>query len=447
MDVFPLQAPVQSGHHHGRVHAAGQCRCRRGIVAAGVADLQIRRRLLQPGQGGDHSAGIRARVRGAAIAQVRFGCQPADHRQGAQPLEGQHGKVMAQQHDRLAGRFPSEVPMGGAATQACRIGPRRHAQAGAQLPPQSVIDAPRRQSAIRQGLGQAALEHHPKWHLQVQTSQQCRQAIADAEDEIAHHKAGKAPALLEDPCEQVLVLAAPDTVDAVVGAHHRAGAGLHTGTELRQIQLVQHPLAGLHIHQEAGAVDGIEGEMLDAGDRVQLQAARHRRAHGAHMQGVLAIGFLGTSPAWVAQQIDAHRRHPVGTEGSCLQGDGLSDLLLKLGIPAGAPGHRHRKGGGTTVEHHPSRTVHELQVRHWQPWPACRRPGLPMRGILQSNGEHPRPERCGPSQQCQPLADAELVQQRLRLRIAAVPVVLGIAHTRTVGRSSAADGGAQTIAL
>jgi hypothetical protein len=61
--------------------------------------------------------------------------------------------VMAEQHDRLAGRFPSEVPMGGAATQARRIGARREAQAGAQLPPQSVIDAVWRHSAIREGLG------------------------------------------------------------------------------------------------------------------------------------------------------------------------------------------------------------------------------------------------------------------------------------------------------
>lgn len=115
--------------------------------------------------------------------------------------------------------------------------------------------------------------------------------------------------------------------------------------------------------------------MFDAGDGVALQAPDAGGPHGTNVHRIFAVGFLGPAPAGMAQQVDADRRHPVGPKRTGLQGDRLTDALLQLRIPAGAPGHRHRKGGGAALEHHAPRPIDKLQSRQPQAGQLARRPG------------------------------------------------------------------------
>jgi hypothetical protein len=142
-----------------------------------------------------------------------------------------------------------------------------------------------------------------------------------------------------------------------------------------------------------------------------LQAAGAGGPHGTHMHWVFAVGLLGPAPAGMAQQVDADRRHPVGPKRTGLQGDRLPDALLQLRIPAGAPGDRHRKGGGTTLEHHTPRPIDKLQSRQPQAGQLVRRPGVAVGGIRQGDVGHPRPKGRVAIKQGQLLCIVELGQQ------------------------------------
>ena len=56
---------------------------------------------------------------------------------------------------------------------------------------------------------------------------------------VGGDEALEAELALEDVLQRVAVRAAVDVVDAVVGAHHRAGAGVDAGLERLQLGLVQ----------------------------------------------------------------------------------------------------------------------------------------------------------------------------------------------------------------
>ena len=283
--------------------------------------------------------------------------------------------------------------MGRAAPQRAGIGAGRQAQLGSQLPQHRIIDPLHRQAAVSQGLLQTARKDHRERHLQVEPGVEGLDAVPNPEDEIADHETTEAPALLEDRGEQLPVLAAPLAVHLVVGTHHRAGARLDAVAEVGQVELLQHPLAHPHIHQETGAVDRVEGKMLDAGDRVALQAPGHGRTQASQQHGVFAVGLLGPAPAGMPQQVDADRRYPVGAETAGLASDRFTDTLLQLVIPAGAAGDRHGEGGGAALQHHPTRSIDKLQSGKPEPRDRTGRPGMAMGGVMEGDIGHPGPER------------------------------------------------------
>ena len=301
--------------------------------------------------------------------------------------------------------------MGRARAQRRRVAAGGNRQLGLQQSQHRIIEPPLGQPARSQRLRQAAGKHHLKGHFQVLAGQNGRHAIVNAKDEIADHKTLESPAPLQNRIQQFGMFAAPGAIDPVVGAHHRSGAGLDAITKVGQVELVQHPLIHLHIHQEAAAVDRIEGEVFDASDGVALQAADAGGPHGTHMHRIFAVGLLGPAPAGMAQQVDADRRHPVGPKRTGLQGDRLTDALLQLRIPAGAPGDRHRKAGGASLEHHTPRPIDKLQSRQPQAGQLARRPGVAMGGIPQGDVGHPRPEGRVAIKQGQLFCIAELGQQ------------------------------------
>ena len=85
--------------------------------------------------------------------------------------------------------------------------------------------------------------------------------------------------------------------------------------------------------------------------------------------------------------------------------------MLQLRIPAGAPGHRHRKAGGASLEHHTPRPIDKLQSRQPQAGQLARRPGVAVGGIPQGDVGHPRPEGRVAIKQGQLFCIAELGQQ------------------------------------
>ena len=346
------------------------------------------------------------------VAQVGLGGQRPDQghraalrqRQQPPPTNAYSGSgVMLQQHDRLAGRLARQGPVGWAAAQGHVIAAGRHTQLGPQQPQHGIVDAAEGHRPCGHRLAQLRLKQHPKRHLQIEARQHGLDPITEAKDEIAHHKAPKTPAALEDLIEQLGVLATPFTVDFVVGAHHRQGARLHAVPKLGQIELVQHPRRNAHIHPEAGAIDRIEGEVLHAGDPMALNAPGDGGPHGAHMEGIFAVGLLGPAPARVTQQVHTHGCEQVGPEGASLLGHGHADPLFELHIPAGTTGQGHRKGGGAPLEHHPPRPIHKPQ--------AAGRPRVAMQAIAQHRVGHALPIGQIALEAIQLLRQAQLAEQ------------------------------------
>ena len=84
--------------------------------------------------------------------------------------------------------------------------------------------------------------------------------------------------------------------------------------ELRQVALAQVALAHDGVERVAlGLGSAVHGEVLDRGDRLQirgivaLQSADELHAERSGEEGILAIGLLPASPAWIAEQVDVRR--------------------------------------------------------------------------------------------------------------------------------------------
>ena len=412
VDVLPLLPPVEPHHHHGGIAGRRQPGSGRRIIALAVVHLELGGSGADPFEGGDYHPRLGAGIGGAPIAEIRPSGQGTDHRQRPPIRQRQHRFGIFEQHDRLGGRLPGQAAVGGAAPQGGWVIAGWHRQLGPQQAQHRVIEALHRQGARRQGFRQATLIDHREGHLQIEPGPQGGQAIAQPEDEIAHHKAAKAPTVFEDGGEQLLVLGTPVAIHAVVGGHHRAGPGGHTVAEVGEIELMEHPAAHPDIHQEAGTIDRVEGEMLDAGDGVALQAAAAGSAHGPEKHGILAVGLLGPAPAGVAQQVHTHRRHPVGTKRAGLPGDGLADPLLQVDVPAGAPGDRHGKGGGAPLQHHPPRTIDKLQPLQAVAGQHPGRPGMAVGGIGNGDVDHAGPEGGGARKEGEFLGRLQASQQQ-----------------------------------
>ena len=194
---------------------------------------------------------------------------------------------------------------------------------------------------------------------------------------------------------------------------------------------MQGPVVDLHIHHEARAVDRVEGQVFHASHAVALQAARDRCPHGAHMHRVFPVGFLGAAPTGKAQQIHAHRRHPVGTEAACFAANRLANLLLQGWIPTGTACHRHRKCGGAVVEHHAAGAIHKPQPLQSKPWQHTSWPGVAMGCITQGNRSHAWPKRRRSADQAKLLVNRELLDQSIDVRL---DVASDAVHVQTLWR-------------
>ena len=75
---------------------------------------------------------------------------------------------------------------------------------------------------------------------------------------------------------------------------------------------MQSLLVDAHIHFESSIFHGVGGEMLDARHGVALYPTGERRSETANVMGVFALGLLGASPGWMAQDVDTYPAVQVG---------------------------------------------------------------------------------------------------------------------------------------
>ncbi len=159
-------------------------------------------------------------------------------------------------------------------------------------------------------------------------------------------------------------MAAVCSVEPVVGTHHRACTGIDAALEMREINLSERALVHADVDVKARILHAVGGEVLGGRHHVvPLNAACQRRPHFAQQKGILPIGFLGSAPCGVTQEVDAHTAKEIATVGAQLPSNGLADATLEFHIETRAPGHGNGKAGGTALGD-AARSVVKEQVRN-----------------------------------------------------------------------------------
>ena len=138
-------------------------------------------------------------------------------------------------------------------------------------------------------------------------------AIKKVVDSVAvgEHDAIIAPLVAQDINQQTVAGAAGLTLETLVGAHHLAHVTfLYQSLKGGQVGFPQVAIGRLYVHRVAqGLWSAVYGIVLGAGMglEVLIVVALHTQ-HGLYTQygiqiGVLATGFLSTTPTWVAEDI------------------------------------------------------------------------------------------------------------------------------------------------
>src|SRR5260370_22648821 len=96
---------------------------------------------------------------------------------------------------------------------------------------------------------------------------------------IGDDETPESPILLEDVMQDISVLAGVVAVDAVIGAHHRAGIrNLDADVKGEEIALLHSTLGYDRVHDVAAGFLIIDGEMLDVSNDVLRLLALHEIA-------------------------------------------------------------------------------------------------------------------------------------------------------------------------
>ena len=320
---------------------------RRGGHAVTVGDRRPERHqghlasgqhLLQPVQHRDRRAAERRRI---VAAQHAGGvAQRADHGYFHAGLERQHAVVL-QQHQGFLRRIQCQLAVGRAADGRRRHRRRRAGQAGQvahaiarrEQPHQRAVDVGHRDQLTLQcfavailqprGIGQGgavAFVVHARAHGGGDRGGgigRVMVVVADVLHRIAvgNHVAGETPRAAQVMLQQQVVGAGGLAVDAVVGAHDRAGPGLgDRRAKGRQVGVDQVVLRDENVGLVPGRLGAVvHGEMLGRGDDLgairvgPLHALDEGHAHARGEERILAIGFLAAAPARVAEDVEVGR--------------------------------------------------------------------------------------------------------------------------------------------
>ena len=207
-----------------------------------------------------------------------------------------------------------------------------------------------------------AVVMHGEHHFHVQPGLQAAFCLMHAVDEIAHHKAVKAPFLSQDIREQFFACATVMAVIFVVSAHDGLRACVDALFEMRQIHFVQRSVITLNINKEAQILDAVQSIMLGTGNYAFfLHAAGKRFPVFAQQEGIFTIAFLAAAPAGIAHQVDAHTGIVICALSNRLIRYGLAEAIFQIGIKCRCPQHGDRKAGAVAHDH--------------PPWPICKQHG------------------------------------------------------------------------
>ena len=123
----------------------------------------------------------------------------------------------------------------------------------------------------------------PDMHFHIAAAGDAALSALYAPEEIADDKAVKIPVTLQNLSQQIGIVAAFCPLIEIVGVHDGGTAAFYKFAEVGKINLLLGALVCGHADLEAGALHGIEGKMLAAGDHVfTLNALHQRSSHFAH---------------------------------------------------------------------------------------------------------------------------------------------------------------------
>ena len=140
--------------------------------------------------------------------------------------------------------------------------------------------------------------------------------------------------------EQIPALAAVLASQKIICAHDRHGSRINALLEMREIHLLQGLFIRMNIYRKSDVFNAVAGKVLRAGDNaVILHSARQRGAHFSEQKRILAVCFLRSAPAGIAQKINAYAGKIVGVSGYSLFCYSGADLVFKLVVERSSPCH------------------------------------------------------------------------------------------------------------
>ena len=238
-----------------------------------------------------------------------------------------------------------------------RILEKTQLELGPQDLPRSLIDTPLGDTPaahrIQHGLEITRTLHmhiYPGLHRNFESLLDIRHQMMHAVQTldihpVAHHEAVETEFAAQNIVHQPRVGVARNTVEFIVGGHHRGDAGLfHRHLEGRQMYLAHLTLA--HIHR--GCIQPAErlspaNQMLGAGQHLAfgevalaaLQAPDHVFSHLRYQPGILAKSLPHPPPACIARHVEVGSEGPVHTGGTHFGGRLRTYLLQHSGVEGG----------------------------------------------------------------------------------------------------------------
>ncbi|KAJ6443523.1 cell wall protein [Purpureocillium lavendulum] len=184
-------------------------------------------------------------------------------------------------------------------------------------------------------------------HLEVEAGDDGGRGAVGAEP-VAHDEAVPAPLLAQHGVEVLGVLAAHGAVDAVVGRHEGAGAGVADGElEGQGVDLAQGALGDDGLDAHALVLLVVAEEVLDGGlDAGALDTADEGGGAEAGQEGVLADGLEAAAAEGRALHVDGRAKDDVGALRDGFGAHGPAGLFEQLLVEGGAQGGAAREAGG-----------------------------------------------------------------------------------------------------
>jgi hypothetical protein len=186
---------------------------------------------------------------------------------------------------------------------------------------------------------------------------------------VRGNEAAKSPFLAQHTIQQPVVDVRRNAVNFVIGSHHASGpAFAHGGFERNQEDLPNDAfriVAGRGVGAAFGLA--VPGEMFGRRqdmmavdeERISLQPLDRGHAHARSQKRILTVRFFGTSPAWIAGDVENWGEDLARSRGARFFAGGGKYLLDKFRIPGAGQAQRLREAGAAVFHESVQRLSHE----------------------------------------------------------------------------------------